>query len=72
VVASVVWVGGTTLAIYAVLTLRQNTPAELASFARKAALIGERVYIPPGTRPPSPGFTSRSRGTRSRRTASSP
>ena len=47
VVASVVWVGGgTTLAIYAVLTLRQNTPAELASFARKAALIGERVYTP--------------------------
>ena len=36
----------TTLAIYAVLTLRQNTPAELASFACKAALTGERVYTP--------------------------
>jgi uncharacterized membrane protein len=47
VLASVVWVGGgTTLAVYAILTLRQGTPAELASFARKAALIGERVYTP--------------------------
>jgi hypothetical protein len=26
--------------------LRQNTPAELASFACKAALTGERVYTP--------------------------
>ena len=47
VLAAVVWVGGgTTLTIYALLTLRQDTPAELASFARKAALIGERVYTP--------------------------
>ena len=47
VLAAVVWVGGgTTLTIYALLTLRQDTPAELASFARKAALIGKRVYTP--------------------------
>jgi uncharacterized membrane protein len=47
VLAAVVWVGGgATLAIYAILTNRQNTPAEMASFARKAALIGERLYTP--------------------------
>ena len=47
VLAAVLWVGGgTTLAIYAILTQRQNTPAEMASFARKAALVGERLYTP--------------------------
>ncbi len=47
VLAAVLWVGGgSLLTIYAILTLRQNTPAELASFARKAALIGERFFTP--------------------------
>ena len=47
VLAAVIWVGGgTTLAVYALLTMRQNTPAEAASFARKAGLIGERFYTP--------------------------
>jgi uncharacterized membrane protein len=47
VLAAVVWVGGgTTLVVYAFLTMRQNTPAEMASFARKAGLIGERFYTP--------------------------
>ena len=47
VIAAVLWVGGgTMLAIYAIFTLRQNTPAEMASFARKAALIGERFFTP--------------------------
>jgi len=47
VLAAVLWVGGgTTLATYAILTQRQNTPAEMASLARKAALIGERLYTP--------------------------
>ena len=47
VLAAVVWVGGgTTLAVYAILTQRQNTPEEMASLARKAALIGERFYTP--------------------------
>ena len=47
VLAAVLWVGGgTTMAIYAVLTLRQNTPAEAASFARKVGLIGERFFTP--------------------------
>jgi uncharacterized membrane protein len=47
VVAAVLWVGGgTTLATYAILTQRQNDPAEMASFARKAALFGERFYLP--------------------------
>ena len=39
VLAAVLWVGGgTTLAVYAILTQRQNTPEERASVARKAAL----------------------------------
>ena len=38
--------GGATLALYAILTQRQNTPEEMASVARKAALIGERAYTP--------------------------
>jgi uncharacterized membrane protein len=47
VLAAVLWVGGgATLTLYAILTIRQNTPAELASFARKTGLIGERVYTP--------------------------
>jgi uncharacterized membrane protein len=47
VLAAVLWVGGgTTIGIYAFLTQRQNSPEEMASLARKAALIGERVYTP--------------------------
>jgi uncharacterized membrane protein len=47
VLAAVLWVGGgSLLTIYAILTLRQNTPAEMASFARKAGLIGERFFTP--------------------------
>ena len=47
VLAAVLWVGGgAMLTIYAILTLRQNTPAEMASFARKAGLIGERFFTP--------------------------
>jgi uncharacterized membrane protein len=47
VLAAVLWVGGgATLALYAILTQRQNTPEEMASVARKAALIGERVFTP--------------------------
>ena len=47
VLAAVVWVGGgVTLTIYALLTLRKDTPAEQASMARKIGLIGERIYAP--------------------------
>jgi uncharacterized membrane protein len=47
VLAAVAWVGGgATLALYAILTLRERNPAEMASVARKAGLIGERVYTP--------------------------
>jgi uncharacterized membrane protein len=47
VLAAVLWVGGNvTLVTYAFLTLRQNDPAEAASFARKAGLIGERFFTP--------------------------
>jgi uncharacterized membrane protein len=47
VLAAVLWVGGGAyITLYAILTLRQNTPGEMASLARKAALIGERVFTP--------------------------
>ncbi|HEY7692226.1 MAG TPA: DUF2269 family protein [Gaiellaceae bacterium] len=47
VLAAVLWVGGgATMTIYALLTLRQNTPAEMASLARKIGLLGERFYAP--------------------------
>jgi uncharacterized membrane protein len=47
VLAAVLWVGGgSTLALYAFLTERQSEPAEMASLARKAAVIGERLYSP--------------------------
>ncbi len=47
VLAAVLWVGGGfMLTIYAILTLRQNDPAEMASFARKVGLIGERFFTP--------------------------
>jgi len=47
VLAAVAWVGGgATLALYAILTLRERNPAEMANVARKAGLIGERVYTP--------------------------
>jgi uncharacterized membrane protein len=45
--AAVLWAGGgATLAVYAILTQRQNSPEEMASVARKAALIGERMFTP--------------------------
>jgi uncharacterized membrane protein len=47
VLAAVLWVGGgATLSLYAFLTQRQDDPAEMASLARKAALLGQRVYAP--------------------------
>jgi uncharacterized membrane protein len=47
VLAAVLWVGGgSLLTLYAILTLRQRDPVELASFAGKAALIGERFFTP--------------------------
>ena len=47
VLAAVLWVGGSAmLSTYAFLTLREHNPAEMASLARKAALIGERILTP--------------------------
>jgi uncharacterized membrane protein len=47
VLAAVLWVGGgSTITIYAFLTVRRDTPAEQASMARKIGLLGERFYAP--------------------------
>jgi uncharacterized membrane protein len=47
VLAALLWVGGGAyITLYAILTLRQDSPEEMASLARKAGLIGERVFTP--------------------------
>jgi uncharacterized membrane protein len=47
VIAAMLWVGGGfMITLYALMTLRQNDPAELASLARKVGLIGERFFTP--------------------------
>jgi uncharacterized membrane protein len=47
VLAAVLWVGGgSAIVLYALMTLRQNEPAELASLARKVSLIAERFFTP--------------------------
>jgi uncharacterized membrane protein len=47
VIAAMLWVGGGfMITLYAILTLRQNEPAEMASLARKVGLIGERFFTP--------------------------
>jgi uncharacterized membrane protein len=47
VLAAVLWVGGgATITIYALMTVRQNSPQELASLARKIGLLGERFFMP--------------------------
>lgn len=47
VLAAVLWVGGgALLATYAFMTSREDNPAEMASVARKAALIGQRLFTP--------------------------
>jgi uncharacterized membrane protein len=47
ILAAVVWVGGgTTLAILATMTVRVKDPHQLAEFAKRAGMVGERLYTP--------------------------
>jgi uncharacterized membrane protein len=47
VLAAVIWVGGAcTLQVFAVLANRSTDPAELATFARNASWVGERLFLP--------------------------
>jgi uncharacterized membrane protein len=47
VLAAVLWVGGgATITIYALMTLRENDPEELANLARKVGLLGQRFFTP--------------------------
>jgi uncharacterized membrane protein len=47
VVAAVVWAGGATvLMILALLYERTNNPLELAGYAKKAELVGMRLFMP--------------------------
>jgi uncharacterized membrane protein len=49
VLGAIVWIGGGALiTILALLAERKNDPAELATVARQAALVGERVFAPAG------------------------
>lgn len=47
VLAAVIWVGGgATLAILALITVREKDPVRLAQFAKQAGWVGERIYTP--------------------------
>lgn len=49
VVGAVVWVGGgTLLTILAIRAERSKDPSEIATIARQAAFVGERVFAPVG------------------------
>jgi uncharacterized membrane protein len=49
VLAAIVWIGGGSLiTILALMAERKNDPAELATVARQAASVGERVFAPAG------------------------
>jgi uncharacterized membrane protein len=49
VVGAVVWVGGgTLLTVLALLAERRQDPVELATIARQAAFVGERIFAPTG------------------------
>lgn len=47
VLAAIVWVGGAIFVqIYATSALRSADPAELGFFARRVAVLGQRVFMP--------------------------
>jgi uncharacterized membrane protein len=47
VLAAVIWVGGAgTLQVFAILANRSSDPRELATFARNASWVGERLFLP--------------------------
>jgi uncharacterized membrane protein len=47
VVGAVVWIGGgLLLTILALIAERRNDPVEMATIARQAAYVGERVFVP--------------------------
>jgi uncharacterized membrane protein len=49
VLGAIVWIGGGSLiTILAILAERKNDPVELATVARQAAMVGERIFAPAG------------------------
>ena len=49
VIVALVWVGGgTLLVVLGVLAEKRNDPHELATIARQAAFVGERIFAPAG------------------------
>jgi uncharacterized membrane protein len=49
VLGAIVWIGGGALiTILAIMAERRNDPAELATVARQAAMVGERIFAPAG------------------------
>jgi uncharacterized membrane protein len=49
VLGAITWIGGgALLTILALIAERKNDPEELATVARQAALVGERIFAPAG------------------------
>jgi uncharacterized membrane protein len=49
VLAAIVWIGGgTLLVILGAIAVRANDPAEMATVARQAAMVGQRIFGPAG------------------------
>ena len=49
VLAAIVWIGGGSLiTILALMAERRNDPTDLATIARQAAMVGERIFAPAG------------------------
>jgi uncharacterized membrane protein len=49
VLAAIVWIGGgALLVILGAMAVRKNDPLEMASVARQAALVGEKIFAPAG------------------------
>jgi uncharacterized membrane protein len=49
VLAAIIWIGGgALLTILGAVAVRKNDPAEMATVARQAALVGEKIFAPAG------------------------
>jgi uncharacterized membrane protein len=49
VLAAIVWIGGgALLVILGAMAVRKNDPLEMASVARQAAMVGEKIFAPAG------------------------
>jgi uncharacterized membrane protein len=49
VLAAIIWIGGgTLLVILGAMAVRKNDPEEMATVARQAAMVGQKIFAPAG------------------------